>query len=62
LGLKNVNIKAYRVITCQGMDIYDRLSRVISFIVTILIFTFGIINTIVADFINNYDVEKNSEN
>jgi hypothetical protein len=55
-GLFKPVLPSYRVITFRGMDICDLFSRIFSILVTIFIMTFGIINTIAADFIMSYDV------
>ncbi len=58
LGLIKPVIPSFRVITFRGMDIFDIISRIFSILVTIFIMTFGIINTIAADFIKSHGVLK----
>jgi hypothetical protein len=57
-GLFKPNIPSYRVINFRGIDKYDMISRSFSIIVTILVMTFGIINTIAEDFVMNNKVLK----
>lgn len=54
----NPDIPSYRILSFNGMDCCDIISRIFSLMVSILIMAFGIINTIAADFIISNNVLK----
>jgi hypothetical protein len=53
--MKNENIRIERVLNLRGIGMYDIFSRILSVVVSLLSISFGIINTIIVDFVISYE-------